>query len=83
MAVRISFSKINKQPSLLGRLPRFNLDLRVNNTKVELLYTPVIETLIRVWKEKKGLVTIVEEQFSEFNKAPFKKSKTTKKTVRK
>jgi hypothetical protein len=83
MAFRLSISKINKQPSLLGRLPRFNLDLRVNTTKIELLYTPVTETLVRVWKEKKGIVAIAEKQFSEFKSSPLKKSKAKKRSVQK
>lgn len=83
MAIRLSISKIDKQPSLLGRLPRFNLDLRVNKTKIEVLYTPVTETLLRVWKEKKGIVAIAEQQFNEFKKSPLKKSKAKKRSVQK
>ena len=83
MAVKLSFSKIENQKSILSRLPRFNLDFRINNTKIELLYTPVTETLLRVWKEKKGIVEIVAKQFREFEKISSKKPKQIKRKTTK
>jgi hypothetical protein len=50
--------------------------------KIELLYTPITETLVRVWKEKKGIVEIAKKQFDEFETSPkkttLKKTKTSK-----
>jgi flavoprotein len=60
-----------------------SLDLRINNTKIELLYTPVTETLMRVWKEKKGIVEIAAKQFNEFEKSSSKKSKPIKRKAAK
>ena len=51
MAMKLTFSKIENQKNFLN--PRLNLDLRINNMKIELLYTPVAETLMRAWKKKK------------------------------
>ena len=79
MAMKLSFSKLENKKSILSRLPRFNLDLRINNMKIELLYAPVTETLVRVWKEKKGIVEIAAKQFHEFEKTSSKKSKQLKK----
>lgn len=78
MATRLSISKIKKQESILGRLPRFNIDLRFNSTRIQILHTPIIETIMRVIKEKKGLVHIAMKQFNEFDKTSLKKSKVTK-----
>jgi hypothetical protein len=82
MAMKLSFSKTKAKKNLLSRLPRFNLDLRINNMKIELLYTPITETLVRVWKEKKGIVEIAKKQFDEFETSPkkttLKKTKTSK-----
>jgi hypothetical protein len=83
MAMKLSFSKMENQKGILSRLPRFNLDLRINNMKIELLYTPVMETLVRVWKEKKGIVEIAAKQFNEFEKTSSKKSKQIKKKATK
>jgi hypothetical protein len=83
MAMKLSFSKLKNPKSILSRLPRFNLDLRINNMKIELLYTPVMETLVRVWKEKKGIVEISAKQFSEFKKPTSKKSKQIKRKATK
>lgn len=84
MATRISFSKIEAPKTLLGKLPRFSLDVRFNKTRIVMLYTPVSETLMRVWKEKKGIVDIAKKQFSEFENGTLKnqlrvKRKTSKK----
>ncbi len=66
MAIKRSISKIDSKKKIRSKLPRFNLDLRLNNTKIVMLYVPITETLIRMWKEKKGIVEIVKKQFNEF-----------------
>ncbi len=75
MATKISISKINTPKNLLSKLPRFSIDLRFNNTKIVMLYTPITETLMRVWKEKTGIVATAKKQFSEFEKASIKNKK--------
>lgn len=74
MSTRISFSRIETPKSLLQRLPRFKLDFRVNRTKIEVLYTPVTETIFRALKEKKGIVAIAKKQFAEFEQIAKKKT---------
>ena len=83
MATRLSISKIKKQESILGRLPRFNIDLRINSTRIQVLHTPIIETIMRVIKEKKGLIHIALKQFNEFDKVSTVKAKVAKKKSRK
>lgn len=78
MAIKLTFQKIKVEKNLLSRLPRFNIDLRFNNSKIDILYTPMIETLVRVWKEKKGIVAIANKQFTDFES----KSKPTKINVK-
>ncbi len=80
MAVKLIFSKIEKRKNFLESLPRFNLDLRIHNTKIEFMYTPISETLIRVFTEKKGILEVAAKQFREFEN---KSSLSPKKSKRK
>ena len=83
MAIKLTFSKIENQKNFLSRLPRFNLDFRINNTKMELLYTPVSETLVRVWREKRGIVEVASKQFNEFEKKSLSAVKKAKRKTHK
>jgi hypothetical protein len=75
MAIKISVSKEKKSISFLSKLPRFSLDLRINDRKIIFQYVPVIETLFKMYKEKKGIIEISKKQFNQFNKKSSSSSK--------
>ena len=80
MAIKLQIKDATPtQDSLLAKLPRMSFKVRAFGKEVNYTYVPVIETLAKVVREKKGLVQASIELLNEFEGKKVSRSKAVRK----
>jgi hypothetical protein len=77
VAIKIGILKNSRRRTkVLSQLPRFSLKVQAFNKTIDISYVPVLETLAKVIKERKGIMEASSELFEELeDKTMYKKQR--------